>query len=126
MGVWLGQDDNRKAHHVAGAAEWRFRAKVPRYRICAARLPTAYRRRVQMIFQNPYEALDPRYTILEAVMEPLAIHGIGNARDRRLAAKQMLEKVDLRPTGISRTAADLSAASSSAWRSPVRWCSGLD
>ena len=51
-----------------------------------------------MIFQNPYEALDPRYTILEAVMEPLAIHGIGNARDRRLAAKQMLEKVDLRPT----------------------------
>ena len=85
-------------------------SKVPRYRICAARLPTAYRRRVQMIFQNPYEALDPRYTILEAVMEPLAIHGIGNARDRRLAAKQMLEKVDLRPTEhfANRYPADLS------------------
>jgi oligopeptide/dipeptide ABC transporter ATP-binding protein len=71
---------------------------------------TAYRRRVQMIFQNPYEALDPRYTILEAVMEPLAIHGIGNARDRRLAAKQMLEKVDLRPTEhfANRYPADLS------------------
>ena len=96
--VWLGQDDNRKAHHVAGAAEWRFRAlKVPSIDLRGP-AATAYRRRVQMIFQNPYEALDPRYTILEAVMEPLAIHGIGNARDRRLAAKQMLEKVDLRPT----------------------------
>ena len=59
-------------------------------------------------------------------MEPLAIHGIGNARDRRLAAKQMLEKVDLRPTEhfANRYPLIYPAASSSAWRSPVRWCSG--
>ena len=63
-----------------------------------------------MIFQNPYEALDPRYTIERAVMEPLAIHGIGNDRDRRASARQMLDKVDLRPTErfANRYPADLS------------------
>lgn len=70
----------------------------------------AYRRRVQMIFQNPYEALDPRYTILEAVMEPLAIHGISSARERKATALDMLERVDLRPTErfAGRYPADLS------------------
>ncbi len=58
---------------------------------------TDYRRHVQMIFQNPYEALDPRYTIARSVMEPLVIHGIGSAAERREAAEAMLEKVDLRP-----------------------------
>jgi oligopeptide/dipeptide ABC transporter ATP-binding protein len=71
---------------------------------------TAYRRRVQMIFQNPYEALDPRYTILDAVAEPLAIHGIGSARDRHATALEMLERVELRPTErfASRYPSDLS------------------
>lgn len=71
---------------------------------------TDYRRHVQMIFQNPYEALDPRYTIARSVMEPLVIHGIGSASEQRDAAHAMLEKVDLRP--VSRFAdsypADLS------------------
>jgi oligopeptide/dipeptide ABC transporter ATP-binding protein len=69
-----------------------------------------YRRRVQMIFQNPYEALDPRYTILRTVMEPLEIHGIGTASERREAAEQMLVKVDLRPASrfLDRFPADLS------------------
>jgi oligopeptide/dipeptide ABC transporter ATP-binding protein len=71
---------------------------------------TDYRRHVQMIFQNPYEALDPRYTIARSVMEPLVIHGIGSAPEQRDAARAMLEKVDLRP--VSRFAdaypADLS------------------
>lgn len=69
-----------------------------------------YRRHVQMIFQNPYEALDPRYTIVQSVMEPLVIHGIGTPAEQRAAAEAMLEKVDLRP--VSRFAgvypADLS------------------
>jgi oligopeptide/dipeptide ABC transporter ATP-binding protein len=74
------------------------------------RAVTAYRRRVQMIFQNPYEALDPRYTILQAVMEPLSVHGIGHARERRQTAHEMLEKVDLRPAErfAGRYPADLS------------------
>lgn len=69
-----------------------------------------YRRHVQMIFQNPYEALDPRYTIVQSVMEPLVIHGIGTASEQRAAAEAMLEKVDLRPVSRFATAypADLS------------------
>lgn len=70
----------------------------------------AYRRRVQMIFQNPYEALDPRYTILDSVAEPLAIHRVGAPAERRQAAEAMLEKVDLRPVArfAGRYPADLS------------------
>jgi len=69
-----------------------------------------YRRRVQMIFQNPYEALDPRYTILRTIIEPLEIHGIGTAPERKDLAEAMLGKVDLRPTArfAGRYPADLS------------------
>ena len=57
----------------------------------------AHRRHVQMIFQNPYEALDPRHRILDSVIEPLAIHGIGERAERRARAEAMLEQVELRP-----------------------------
>jgi oligopeptide/dipeptide ABC transporter ATP-binding protein len=69
-----------------------------------------YRRRVQMIFQNPYEALDPRYTILRTIVEPLEIHAIGTPAERRETAEAMLAKVDLRPTSrfAERYPADLS------------------
>ncbi|NDH54566.1 MAG: ATP-binding cassette domain-containing protein, partial [Betaproteobacteria bacterium] len=46
----------------------------------------AYLRRVQMIFQNPYEALDPRHRVIQSVMEPLDIHNIGTAAERRANA----------------------------------------
>jgi oligopeptide/dipeptide ABC transporter ATP-binding protein len=70
----------------------------------------AYRRRVQMIFQNPFEALDPRRTVLDAVMEPLAVHGIGHARERRERAAAALESVELRPAAgfLGRYPSDLS------------------
>ncbi len=70
----------------------------------------AYLRRVQMIFQNPYEALDPRHTILQSVIEPLEIHGIGDRSSRRDMAEHMLEAVDLRPSArfAERFPADLS------------------
>ena len=70
----------------------------------------AHRRRVQMIFQNPYEALDPRHRILDSVIEPLLIHGIGDARERRARAERMLEQVELKPASrfAERFPADLS------------------
>ncbi len=56
-----------------------------------------FRRQVQMIFQNPYESLDPRYTIGAAVAEPLSLHGIGRPAERRARAVEALQKVELRP-----------------------------
>ena len=70
----------------------------------------AFLRRVQMIFQNPYEALDPRHRVIQSVMEPLEIHNIGTAAERRATAERMLEAVELRPIArfMDRYPADLS------------------
>jgi oligopeptide/dipeptide ABC transporter ATP-binding protein len=70
----------------------------------------AWRRRVQMIFQNPYEALDPRHRVLRSVMEPLDIHRVGDSAARRAAAERMLDAVELRPSARfgERYPADLS------------------
>ena len=57
----------------------------------------AVRPRMQMIFQDPFESLDPRRTVLDTVMEPLAIHGIGSHDDRRRRAFAALERAGLTP-----------------------------
>lgn len=60
------------------------------------------RRRMQMVFQDPYSSLDPRYTISECLLEPYAIQGIA------LAARQRSERVAdlLDMVGLARSAAD--------------------
>ncbi|MDP9358605.1 MAG: ABC transporter ATP-binding protein [Chloroflexota bacterium] len=57
----------------------------------------AFRRRAQLMFQNPYESFSPRFTILRSVSEPLIIHGIGNAAERVERVRQALADVHLRP-----------------------------
>jgi oligopeptide/dipeptide ABC transporter ATP-binding protein len=58
----------------------------------------AYRRRVQLIFQDPYETLDPKHTIEDFVMEPLIVNGIGkSAAERRELVIKALEAAGLRP-----------------------------
>ena len=57
----------------------------------------AFRRRAQLMFQNPYESFSPRFTILRAVSEPLIIHGMGNAAERPERVRQALSDVHLRP-----------------------------
>src|SRR5581483_3639856 len=52
-------------------------------------------RRVQPVFQDPYSSLNPRRSIASIVALPLAVHGIGNTRDRRAKAIEMLERVGL-------------------------------
>jgi peptide/nickel transport system ATP-binding protein len=56
-----------------------------------------YRRRVQIIFQDPYESLDPRRTVGEAVEEPLLVHGLGTRVEREAKVIRALEDAGLRP-----------------------------
>ena len=57
---------------------------------------TPYRRRIQIIFQNPYASLNPRFTVGQILMEPMRIHGIGSDDDARARlALGWLEKVGL-------------------------------
>ena len=62
----------------------------------------AYRRNVQIIFQDPYASLNPRFTIGEVVAEPLTIHGIGTHAEQIKRAKELLEVVGLNPEHTNR------------------------
>ncbi|WP_343602100.1 dipeptide ABC transporter ATP-binding protein [Roseateles sp.] len=54
------------------------------------------RRRIQVVFQNPYASLNPRFTISQTLLEPMEIHGIGASHEERLAtASALLRKVGL-------------------------------
>ena len=56
----------------------------------------AMRRRIQIVFQNPYASLNPRFTIGQTLVEPMAIHGIGaDLAEREQRARTLLEKVGL-------------------------------
>ncbi len=57
----------------------------------------AFRRRAQIIFQDPYESVNPRMTIYDIVEEPLRIHKIGNKEERMEMVHKMLEEVELKP-----------------------------
>ena len=58
----------------------------------------AYRRRVQLIFQDPYETLNPKHTIGEFVGEPIDVNGIATSRqDREARIHAALETAGLRP-----------------------------
>jgi peptide/nickel transport system ATP-binding protein len=60
----------------------------------------AYRRGVQMVFQDPYASLDPRYRVRDVLEEPLLIHKIGASRaDRMEMVGAALEKVKMTPVG---------------------------
>ncbi|MBB5755177.1 dipeptide ABC transporter ATP-binding protein [Prosthecomicrobium pneumaticum] len=60
------------------------------------------RRAAQMIFQDPYASLDPRMSVGAAIAEPLAIHRMGTAADRRDRAAELLRRVGLSPDHASR------------------------
>ena len=58
-----------------------------------------FRRNIQMIFQDPYESLNPRWTIKDIILEPLNIHNIGDLKDREEAVVEILKTVGLTPPG---------------------------
>jgi len=57
-----------------------------------------FRRRVQMIFQDPYESLNPRFTVFQTVAEPLTVHNVGETfAEREEMVAKALESAELRP-----------------------------
>ncbi|HTB64909.1 MAG TPA: ABC transporter ATP-binding protein [Steroidobacteraceae bacterium] len=67
----------------------------------AAMMP--YRQRIQIIFQNPYASLNPRFTIGHILIEPMALHGIGaNSAARLGLAAELLQRVGLPGDALNR------------------------
>jgi oligopeptide/dipeptide ABC transporter ATP-binding protein len=56
-----------------------------------------YRRRMQIIFQDPYASLDPRTPIADSIGEGLRIHGVGTSAERRAKVSRMMDLVGLQP-----------------------------
>jgi len=61
-----------------------------------------HRRRMQMIFQDPYASLDPRQSVESILTEPLRIHRVGKPRSRRLRALELLDSVGLSAGHLAR------------------------
>ena len=60
------------------------------------------RRRMQMVFQDPYASLNPRMTVGSIVSAPLVIHGIGNRGERQERVAELLNLVGIHPNCINR------------------------
>ncbi|MNO49166.1 Glutathione import ATP-binding protein GsiA [compost metagenome] len=68
----------------------------------------AYRRRVQLVYQNPWAALDPRHNLLDIISEPLRAFAIGQRRDDRQRVVALLERVGLSGDLLQRRPGQLS------------------
>ena len=70
---------------------------------CCRENPPVFRKRMQIIFQDPYASLNPRMTIEQALLEPMNFHNIGSGReDRRARVVSLLEEVGLSSSHLRR------------------------
>ena len=58
------------------------------------------RRRMQIVYQDPYESLDPRFRVGATIEEPLEVHGIGSRSERQAEVRQALEVAGLTPPDL--------------------------
>ncbi|PSQ05742.1 dipeptide/oligopeptide/nickel ABC transporter ATP-binding protein, partial [Halobacteriales archaeon QS_5_68_33] len=61
-----------------------------------------FRKRAGIVFQDPFSSLDPRMTAREIIAEPLAVHDVGTAADRRARAEELMERVGLSAAQLDR------------------------
>lgn len=66
------------------------------------------RRRMQLVQQNPFAALDPRFTLFESIIEPLVSFGLAKGRDLEQAARKLIERVHLPVAYLDRLPRELS------------------
>jgi oligopeptide/dipeptide ABC transporter ATP-binding protein len=66
------------------------------------------RKHMQIIFQDPFESLDARQTIGDILEEPFAIHQVGSVSERRMAVRNLLDRVGISGTAVSRFAHEFS------------------
>lgn len=63
----------------------------------------ALRKKIQIIFQDPFSSLNPRLTVGQAIMEPMKVHGIGeNEEERRSKVLDLLDTVQMKPGHFNR------------------------
>jgi len=87
--------------HQASAGEVRFEGRD--LLAIDAREAMPYKRRIQIVFQNPYASLNPRFTVAQILTEPMLIHGIGaDDGERRAMAGELLRKVGLAPESLEK------------------------
>jgi oligopeptide transport system ATP-binding protein len=60
------------------------------------------RKRMQMIFQDPYASLNPRMSVGRIISEPLLVHSVGNLKERAERVEHLMEKVGLNPYFVNR------------------------
>jgi peptide/nickel transport system ATP-binding protein len=61
-----------------------------------------FRQKIRMVFQDPYESLNPRMTVLDIVGDSLRIHGIASGRELEERVRELLLRVGLRPEYMRR------------------------
>jgi oligopeptide/dipeptide ABC transporter ATP-binding protein len=66
------------------------------------------RRRLQIVFQDPFSSLNPRLTVGSLLAEPLLVHGLGGPAERRRRVDELLDLVGLRPAMAARFPHELS------------------
>ncbi len=60
------------------------------------------RKRMQMIFQDPYASLNPRMSVGRIIAEPLKVHNVGNNKEQQERVQSLLERVGLNPYFVNR------------------------
>lgn len=80
------------------------------------------RKEFQIIYQDPFSSLNPRMTIGEIISEPLLVHGVKNAAERKERALETMENVGLQPSFYGRYPHEFSGGQ----RQPGKHCEIFD